>query len=235
MELTLEGVVIGVIAIVIGVALVFRGLRLFMFLLPALGFLGGFLLGAGAVEHIFGDAFLATATGWIAGFLLGLLFAAFSYFYYLAAVVVFGGILGYQLTAGALAWIGFNETGIIVLALGLFVAVVFGIAFLLLGMPTVLAIVGTAIAGAGATVAGLAVGLCLLPVAQLGAGVFGVYSSEELGWLGLLALVGLAFAGMIYQTRSVGDEVTAITAEAFQNPGMGGGNDGAGPGGAAAA
>jgi hypothetical protein len=110
-----------------------------------------------------------------------------------------------------------------------------GIAFLLLGMPTALAIVGTAIAGAGATVAGLAVGLGLLPVAQLGAGVFGVYSSEELGWLGLLALVGLAFAGMIYQTRSVGDEVTAITAEAFQNPGMGGGNDGAGPGGAAAA
>ena len=93
-------------------------------------------------------------------------------------MVVFGGILGYQLTAGALAWIGFNETGIIVLALGLFVAVVFGIAFLLLGMPTVLAIVGTAIAGAGATVAGLAVGLGLLPVAQLGAGVFGGIANQ---------------------------------------------------------
>lgn len=226
MELSLEGVAIGALAIAIGLALVLRGFRLFMLLLPAIGFLAGFLLGAELIERIFGDAFLATLLGWVGGFVLGLIFAALSYLYYLAAVGLFGGFIGYQLTVGLLAWIGFDESGFISVMLGLIVALIVGVAFLLVRMPTVLAIVGTAIVGAGATVAGIVVGLGLVPHEQLRDGIFGVYSSEELGWLGVVVLVGLALGGMVYQARSMTDSDHIISPESFRNPGMG---DGGGP------
>jgi hypothetical protein len=234
MELTLQGVLIGVLGAALGLALVFRGYRLFMLLLPLLGFIGGFLLGAGLIEHIFDDGFLATVLGWGTGFVLGLVMAVLSYLYYWLAVGVFGGFIGYQLTLGLLAWIGFSESGAFAMIIAFVVALGFGVAFLLLNMPTVLAIVGTAVAGAALVVAGATLALGLAPHEQLNDGIFGVYSSEELGWLGIVILVGLALGSMLYQARSLTPDDAEITPEQFRNPGLGGGGA-AGPGGPAAA
>ena len=96
-----------------------------------------------------------------------------------------------------LTWIGFDGSGVLAMLVSFVVALGFGLAFLLLNMPTVLAIVGTAIAGAGLAAAGLATALGLVPYQQLGDGVLGVYSSEELGWLGAVALIVLALGGMV--------------------------------------
>jgi hypothetical protein len=234
MDITFIGVVIGVIAIAIGLALVFRGFRLFMLLLPLLGFIGGFLLGAGIVEEIFGDDFLATVLGWAAGLGLGLVMAVLSYLYYWLAVGVFGGFIGYQLTLGLLAWIGFSESGVVAMLIAFVVALGFGLAFLVLNMPTVLAIVGTAIAGAGATVAGVVVGLGLIPHEHLRDGIFGVYSSDDLGWLGVIVLIVLSLGGMVYQARSLTPDDAVISPDSYRNPGLGGAGSG-GPGGPAAA
>ena len=78
-NITLEGLLLGALAIGIGLAFAFWGFRVFLVLLPIWGFFAGFLLGANGVQYIFGEAFLATATGWVVGFLLGLLFAVLSY------------------------------------------------------------------------------------------------------------------------------------------------------------
>lgn len=234
MDITLAGLLIGVLGMAIGLALLVRGFRLFLLLLPLLGFVGGFLLGAGLVEHIVGDGFLATLAGWAVGFVFGIVMALLSYLYYWLAVGVLGGFIGYQLMLGLLAWIGFDESGALSILVAFVAALGFGLAFLLLRMPTVLAIVGTAIAGAGLAVAGLAVALGLLPREGLSDGILGIYSSEELGWLGVLALVALALGGMVYQARSLTPDDGVISPDQFRNPGFGGGEPGS-PGGPAAA
>ena len=229
MDITLEGVLIGILALAIGLALVYRGFRLFMLLLPLIGFIAGFLLGAGLVEHIFGDGFLATLGGWVGGFLFGIVMAVLSYLYYWLAVGVFGGFIGYQLTLGVLAWLGFNESGAVAMFVAFGVALVFGVAFLWLHMPTVLAIVGTALIGAALVVAGIVLALGLAPHEQLTDGILGVYSSEDLGWVGIVALIVLSLGGMVYQARALTPDDSVISPDQFRNPGIGRTGGGGGP------
>jgi len=218
--MTLEGILLGLLALAIGLAFCFYGFRLFLVLLPIWGFFAGFLLGAGGVNAIFGDAFLATTLGWVVGFLLGLLFAVLSYLYYWVAVILLGGALGYQLTIGLLQWIGFSGDGFIAFILALVVAAIFAVAFFVLHMPAVLVIVATALAGAGAAVAGVVIALGLQKYQELDAGIFGVYQSNDLSVIWLIAAIVLAFAGAVYQARTLGDLATAITEDQYRNPGI---------------
>ena len=199
-NITLEGLLLGALAVAIGLAFAFWGFRVFLILLPIWGFFAGFLLGANGVQYIFGEAFLATATSWVVGFLLGLLFAVLSYLYYWVAVILLGGALGYQLTMGLLHWIGFEADGVIAFILALAGGALFAVGFFLLQMPAVLVIVVTAISGAGATIAGVAIGLGIIDYKELGGGIFGVHAASDMGWLGIIAAIALAFAGAIYQT-----------------------------------
>jgi hypothetical protein len=47
-----------------------------------------------------------------------------------------------------------------------------------------------------------------------------------MGWLGIIATIALAFAGAIYQTRTMSEMMNRITADAYMNPGL---NDRGGP------
>ncbi len=219
------------LAIAIGLAFAFYGFRVFLVLLPIWGFFAGFLLGANGMQAIFGDAFLSSVTSWVVGFLLGLLFAVLSYLYYWVAVILLGGALGYQLTIGLLQWIGFDAEGIIAFVLALIVGAIFAVGFFLLQMPAVLVIVATAITGAVATIAGVVIALGLVPVAALDGGILGAASryvhpdtgelvNVEFGWIWIIIGIALAFAGAIYQTRTVADMASAITADSYMNPGL---------------
>jgi hypothetical protein len=219
-NITLEGLLLGALAIAIGLAFAFWGFRVFLILLPIWGFFAGFLLGANGVDYLLGDGFLATTMGWVVGFILGLLFAVLSYLYYWVAVILLGGALGYQLTIGLLQWIGFEADGFLAFLLALVGAAVFAVGFFLLRMPAVLVIVATAISGAGATVAGVAIALGLVDIVNAGGGIFGLHTEWEMGWIGILAAIVVAFAGAIYQTRTVADMSAAITEEAYMNPGL---------------
>jgi hypothetical protein len=230
-NITLEGLLLGALAIAIGLAFAFWGFRVFLVLLPIWGFFAGFLLGANGVDYLLGDGFLATTMGWVVGFILGLIFAVLSYLYYWVAVILLGGALGYQLTIGLLQWIGFEADGIIAFILALIGGAVFAVGFFLLRMPAVLVIVATAISGAGTTIAGVAIALGLLDIEEAGGGIFGLHTEWDLGWLGVIAAVALAFAGAIYQTRTVTDMSAAITEDAYMNPGL----QGRGPSGGAPA
>src|SRR5262245_49383593 len=107
MQITLDGLLIGLLALAIGLAFCFWGFRLFLILLPIWGFVVGFLLGANLIAQLFGGVdpgLFATITGWVVGILLGLLFAVLSYLYYWVAIILLGGALGYQLTLGVFEW-----------------------------------------------------------------------------------------------------------------------------------
>ena len=220
MDITIQGLLLGALAIAIGLAFCFWGFRVFLILLPIWGFFAGFVLGANGIDYIFGDGFLATTTGWVVGFLLGLLFAVLSYLYYWVAVILLGGALGYQLTMGLLHWIGFEADGLIAFILALVGGAVFAVGFFLLNMPAVLVIVASAISGAGATLAGVAIALGLVAVEDSTGGIFGLHTEWEFGWIGIIAAIALAFAGAIYQTRTVADMSAAISADSYMNPGL---------------
>ncbi len=219
-DITLQGLLLGALAIAIGLAFAFWGFRVFLVLLPIWGFFAGFLLGANGVEYLFGDAFLATTLGWVIGFLLGLLFAVLSYLYYWVAVILLGGALGYELTLGLLQWIGFDTSGILAFLLALAGGAIFAIGFMLLRMPAVLVIVATAISGAGMTIAGVAIALGIVDITEAGGGIFGLHTQWDFGWLGIIAGIALAFAGALYQARTIGDMSAAIAEESYMNPGL---------------
>jgi hypothetical protein len=230
MDITLEGLLVGIVAIAIGLAFCFYGFNLFLILLPIWGFFAGFLLGANVVSALLGGGadpgFLATVTGWVVGFIVGLVFAVLSYLYYWVAVILLGGALGYQLTYGVLEWLNIfpaNDPGLVAFILALIVGAIFAVGFFLLQMPAILVIVATAISGAGAAVAGLIVALGLLPRESLNevfdAGIFGVYTLDDLSWLWLIIGVALAIAGAVYQSRTVADMTASIRQDSYRNPG----------------
>jgi hypothetical protein len=231
MDITMEGLLLGLLAIAIGLAFCFYGFRVFLILLPIWGFFAGFLLGAQGVTAIFGDAFLATVTGWVVGFLLGLLFAVLSYLYYWVAVILLGGALGYQLTIGLFEWLNLNAEGWIAFISALIVGALFAVGFFLLHMPAVLVIVATALSGGGAAVAGVIVALGIVPYQAFNFGIYGVYTAHDLSFVWGIAAIVLAVAGAIYQTRTIADLAAAITEDKYMNPGL----DRGGPSGTAAA
>jgi hypothetical protein len=223
MDFTIQGLLVGLLALAIGLAFAFYGFKLFLILLPIWGFFAGFLIGANLISSLLGGAdagFLATVTGWVVGFILGLVFAVLSYLYYWVAVILLGGFLGYELTYGVLQWLNINADGVIAFILALIVGAIFAVGFFILQMPAVLVIVASALAGAGAAVAGIVVGLGLVPLAEMDSGIFGVYEAHDLGWLWLIIGIVIAIAGAVYQSRTVADMAAAIRYDSYRNPGI---------------
>ena len=70
------------------------------------------------------------------------------------------------------------------------------------------------------------IALGLVPVEALNFGIFGVYNAHDLGVIWIIAAIALAFAGAIYQTRTIEDMSKAITPDDYQNPGIDSGPSG---------
>jgi hypothetical protein len=212
--------VIGLLCLGIGLAFTFSGFKLFLILLPIWGFFVGFLFGAGAITQIFGDGFLATTTGWVIGFFTGLLFAVLSYLYYWFAVVFLGASVGYAIGLGILAWLGNGGGNLAGLTFGLVGAAIGAGIVIVLRVPKYLVLILTAIGGAFAAMAGLALIFQKIPLAALGNGIVGIVSAvQDLNWIWPLAAVVLAVIGFVYQNRMVATE-EAIMMESYRNPGM---------------
>jgi hypothetical protein len=143
--------VTGMLALFFGAVLAFAGYRFFLVLLPVFGFLFGFALGAQSIQALLGGGFLATLTGWLTGFVVGLVCAVSSYFFYLAAVALLGGALGYALGTGLLMAFGL-DFGLLVWLVGIFAGLVFGVGVVLLNIQKYVVVAATALLGAGVIV-----------------------------------------------------------------------------------
>lgn len=138
----------GLIGLGFGLFLTFAGYRFFLMLLPIWGFVFGFGLGAQTVQALLGDAFLATVTSWVVAFVVGALFAVFSYLFYMAAVVVISGSLGYSLAVGLLGWIGM-DLNLIVWLIGIIAAVALAVITVVFNLQKWVIIIATSLLGAG--------------------------------------------------------------------------------------
>ena len=197
MDISLQGMIIGALAVLLGVAFCFAGFRFFLILLPIWGLFTGFMVGAGATAMLLGEGFLASTLAIVVGIVVAIVFALLSYLYWWGAVAVIGGALGYWIAHWLLVVIGFSAdgwiTGLIALAAGVAVAFV----ALVVNAPKYVAIILTSFAGAAWLAAGIALFLGVIKSEDLTNGSIAAIYTE--GWL-WIAIWGVAAAmGIVAQ------------------------------------
>jgi Domain of unknown function (DUF4203) len=208
--MSLEGIVVGLLALVIGLGWAFYGLKVFTILLPIWAFFFGLTSGAQWSQDIFGQGFLSTVLSWGIGLVFGLVLAAISYLWYYAAVTIAGGALGYMLGVGFMDWLGI-DAAILGIVVGLIVGAVFAAATFLLGVPAWLIIIFSGISGAAAAVSGVLIVFGQIKVEDLGSGVIrSLLTNTDFGPIGIIAWVVLAAVAIFWQLRDIGQTITTI-------------------------
>jgi hypothetical protein len=185
----------GMLALLFGSLLLFSGYRFFLFLLPIFGFFFGFGLGAETVQALFGDGFLSTITSWVVGFGLALLFAVLSYVFYIVAVALVAGALGYSLGVGIMLALGFNF-GLLAWMVGIIAAIIIGAGAIILNIQKYIVIVATAILGAGVIVGTFLFLFGGLPAPLVTANPVRV-ALQESTWWAIAYLILAAFGGFL--------------------------------------
>jgi hypothetical protein len=209
---SLEGIIVGLLAIGIGLAWAFYGLKLFTILLPLWAFFFGLVAGAGWSQDVFGQGFFSTVLSWGIGLIFGLVLAAISFFWYYAAIVILGGAVGYFLGIGFFEWLGLG-TGVIAIVVGLILGALFAIGTFLLAVPVLLVMVFSAFSGAAAIVNGVLILFGQVKLESIDVGIFG--SLLHQGVVGTIAMIVIGAAALLYQFRDVGTTITSIDRSAY--------------------
>ncbi|WP_163541932.1 DUF4203 domain-containing protein [Occultella kanbiaonis] len=189
-------VVVGVLALVIGLLLCFRGSGAMRVLLALWGAFIGFGLGAVLVAALADQGYLATAAGWIAAIVLAVVFAALAYFFFAVAIVLAFASMGFVVGQTIASALGVSQPWLLVVV-GLVGGIVLGLLAIATNLPELVLIVVSALAGAGVAVAGLlllfdALDLDTLTDTELRIG------DQPLWYLGQLVL---AVVGIVVQLR----------------------------------
>ena len=198
--MSLEGIVIGLMAVLIGAAWATYGLKAFTILLPIWAFFVGLLAGANWGAEFLGQGFLGTVTSWVIGLVFGVVLALFSYFFYYGAIALFGGVIGYTLAAGLLSALGL--TGVVAILLSLAAGVLLAILVAVLAVPIFLVIFLTAASGAAAVVNGVLILFGQIKVEDIDTGL--TEGLIKFGAIGVIAWLVLTAAGVFYQMRDLG-------------------------------
>ena len=198
--MSIEGILVGLLAIGAGAAWAFYGLRFFAILLPIWAFFFGLTAGIAFAGNIFSDGAIGTILSWGIGLVFGIVLAAISFFWYYAAVTIAVGALGYMLGAGFVA-IFLANAGILQFIVGIIVGAAFAVGAFVLAFPAILVIVVSASSGAVAVVNGVLITLGVIKVPALNDGVFG--SLLRYGWFTAIVAIVIAVAAILYQTRDV--------------------------------
>ena len=211
--MSIESILVGLLAIGIGLAWALYGLKLFTILLPIWAFFFGLVAGAQWGTDVFGDGFLATTLSWGIGIVFGIVLAAISFFWYYAAVVLLGGAVGYALGVGVFEYFGLGD-GVLVVIIGLIVGAIFAIGTFLLGVPVLLVMVFSAFSGAAAVVNGVLILTNQIKLDTLNDGIFGsLFANGVLGTVAFLVLGGVA---LYWQIRDVGTSIQTVDRSAYR-------------------
>lgn len=190
----------GLIGILFGLALTFAGYRFFIVLLPIWGFVFGFALGAQTLQALLGTAFLASVTSWVVGFIVGGVFAVLSYLFYMLAVAIIAGSLGYSAVVGILLAIGL-PMGFLVWLIGIIAAVVLAIVTIRFNIAKWVIIIATSVLGAGVIVGSIV--LMFNPLAVVAANpVRAILQTSPLVAILFLVVAVLGVVAQIKQNQS---------------------------------
>jgi hypothetical protein len=208
---TIEGILVGLLAIGAGAAWAFFGLRFFAILLPIWAFFFGLSAGIDFASTIFADGIIGTTISWAIGLVFGVVLALISYFWYYAAVTIAIGALGYMLGAGLVAVV-FADSGLLQFIGGIVVGAIFAVGAFVLAFPAILVIVVSAASGAAAVVNGAFILIGTIKVEDLSYGVFG--SLLHQGAVATIAWIVVAIAAVLFQTRDVARMASTLPTQA---------------------
>ena len=188
-------IVIGLLAMLIGLVACLAGYAVFRIILPVLGFFVGLGLGAQLAAALFDEPYLGSLLSWIIAVGVGLVLAtiAFAWWYVSVAFTIAG--LGYALGFGVAAGLDLGLTAAVIV--GVVLAALFALIALVLRVPIGVVIVITAFWGAGAIVGGALVLLGRIEPAQLRNGTVDVVIAGSPLLIGVW--VGLAIIGIVVQ------------------------------------
>ncbi len=193
-------ILLGLIAIVVGLMFCFGGVHLMRLVIPIWGAFAGFAFGAGLVAGFAEERFLGSVLGWVLGFVFALVFGLLAYLYYAVAVVLAIGSAGFALGSWAMIALGVTWNWVIVLV-ALALGVVFGLAALVLDMPMVVLVVISAIGGATVAVTGLMLLFGSIDSSTFTDGNFSSLVRDDWWWYGVYLF--LAILGILSQSRQV--------------------------------
>jgi hypothetical protein len=182
------------IALAFGVAVAFRGYRFFLVLLPVLGFVIGFTLGAQTLQAIFDVGFLTTVTSWVVGFLVGLLFGVLSYLFYFIGVALLSFGLGYAIGAGFMGLIGF-DLGLVSWLVGMAGGVALALVVIFFNVQKWVIVAITSFFGSAAIIGSLMLVLGKISIEDLGTNAVGKAIEDSFLWLLfylVIAVLGIA-------------------------------------------
>jgi Domain of unknown function (DUF4203) len=211
--MSLEGIVIGLLGIVLGAAFCFGGFRWFLILLPIWGLFAGFMAGAGATSVLLGEGFLASALGFVVGIVVAIVFALLSWFYWWGAVLVVAGWFGYTLAHFLLVAIGFNGEGWLTILISIVAGAAVALVAFLANAPKYVAIILTAFAGAAWLTAGIALIPGIIKTADLETSPLVAIYQQGWIWIVIWAVVGaVGIAAQLQMTaRWQGDLVASYS------------------------
>jgi Domain of unknown function (DUF4203) len=204
----------GLIGTLLGLFLTFAGYRFFLFLLPLWGFFFGLAFGAQTMQALFGVGFLATISSWVVGFVVGAIFAVLSYLFYIVAVILIAGFLGYAIGAGVMLAI-LPQMNFLAWLVGVVVAVILALVTLRFNLQKYVIIIATSLLGAGAVFGTFL--FMFYPAAQLLANPVKVMLQSN--WLLMLLFLVLAICGIVFQIR-VNRNYEVETYNRFAEPSM---------------
>lgn len=192
---------IGLLTLVVGIILCFGGHRLFRFLMVLVGLTAGFVLGASGVAAITKGQFLDSIWGWVVAIVVALALGGLAIPFYAAAVAVLGGVVTYLVASGVMVELGYG-TGTLTQAAGIVAGAVAIVLIYLFRIHRLLVIAVTALAGAGAILAGVLVLLGMLPFnVTTATDPTEIFRSNPL-WPLLLIVLFLAGVGAQWSIRS---------------------------------
>lgn len=150
----MEDVVLGLLAVAVGLLFCFRGYLTMRVIIPIWGMFSGFVLGAAIVSSANGDGFLRTGLSWFVGAFVGLTFGLLAYLYFEVSVVLAMAAIGFSLGVSAMIAIGVSWSWLI-LIVGVSVGMLLAVVALAGNLPMVLLTVLTATSGASTVVGGI--------------------------------------------------------------------------------
>lgn len=195
----MDYIVVGIIAVLIGALLCFRGYVTMRVIISLFGAFVGFLLGAGIVAGVTDSGLGQLALSWLVGLVAAVIFGVLAYVSYQLAVIIGMAGIGFTLGTSLMTALGVDSPSG-TFAVGVLAAIVLAVIAIATDLPAIILVILTALAGASVTLTGVMVIAGAVSPERLT--VDSVAAAMDGGWLwyGLYAV--LAVLGMLAQFRA---------------------------------
>lgn len=197
----MDTIVVGIIAVLIGALLCFRGYVTMRLIISLFGAFVGFLLGAGLVAGATDSGFGQLALSWIVGFVGAVVFGVLAYLSYQVAVVIGMAAIGFTIGTSVMSATGVGSP-VATVVVGVLAGVLLAVVAVATDLPAVILVVLTALAGASVTVTGVMLVAGSIGLNRLTAE--GVGAEMGRGWWWYVLYGALALLGIIAQLRARG-------------------------------